>query len=113
GGALDQAAAAGIPVAALDTPIDNPAVNTLIGIPQYESSREFGQFLAGYVIGAMDGEASIGIMLASTEIQLARRDGFLEALKSVPGAKVVAEGDGRNILEQATAAAENMLTANP
>jgi ABC-type sugar transport system substrate-binding protein len=44
---------------------------------------------------------------------LARRDGFLEALKSVPGAKVVAEGDGRNILEQATAAAENMLTANP
>lgn len=113
GSALDQAAAAGIPVAALDTPIDNPAVNVLIGIPQYESSREFGQFVAGYVIGAMNGEASIGIMLASTEIQLARRDGFIEALKAVPGAKVAAEGDGRNILEQATAAAENMLTANP
>ena len=52
-------------------------------------------------------------MLASTEVQLARRDGFLEALKAVPNATVVAEGDGRNILERATAEAENMLTAHP
>lgn len=32
---------------------------------------------------------------------------------SVPGGERAAEGDGRNILETATAEAENMLTANP
>jgi ribose transport system substrate-binding protein len=84
-----------------------------LGIPQYDASREFGQFVAGYIIGKLGGKASIGVMLASTEVQLARRDGFLEALSAVPGATVVATGDGRNILERATAEAEDMLTAHP
>lgn len=112
-GPLNDARAAGIPVATLDTVIDHPAIVTHAGVPQFDASREFGQFVAGYISGAMGGEARIGVMLASTEVQLARRDGFLAALAAVPGATVVAEGDGRNILEQATAAAENMLTANP
>ena len=94
-GPIDEAGAAGIPIAVLDTPISSPYVVTQVGVPQFDASREFGQFVAGYVIGAMKGEAKIGIMLASTEVQLARRDGFLEALKAVPSATVVAEGDGR------------------
>ena len=109
-GPIDGAGEAGIPIAVLDTPIDSPYVVTHVGVPQFEASREF---VAGYISGAMGGEAKIGVMLASTEVQLPRRDGFLEALKAVPGAEVVAEGDGRNILERATAEAENMLTANP
>ena len=113
GGVIDEAGAQGIPIAVLDTPIDSPHVITNVGVPQFEASREFGQFVAGYIIGAMGGEAKIGIMLASTEVQLLRRDGFLEALKAVPGAEIVATGDGRNILERATAEAEDMLTANP
>jgi ribose transport system substrate-binding protein len=52
-------------------------------------------------------------MLASTEVQLLRRDGFVDAMKAVPGAEIVATGDGRNILERATAEAEDMLTAHP
>ena len=112
-GPIKEAGEAGIPIAVLDTPIDSPYVVTHVGVPQFEASREFGQFVAGYIMGAMGGEAKIGVMLASTEVQLLRRDGFLEALKAVPGAEVVAEGDGRNILERATAEAENMLTANP
>jgi ABC-type sugar transport system substrate-binding protein len=51
-------------------------------------------------------------MLASTEVQLARRDGFVDAMKAVPGAEIVATGDGRNILERATSEAEDMLTAH-
>lgn len=113
GGAIEEAGKAGIPIAALDTPIDSPHVVVQLGIPQYDASREFGQFVAGYIIGKLGGKASIGVMLASTEVQLARRDGFLEALSAVPGAKVVATGDGRNILERATAEAEDMLTAHP
>jgi ABC-type sugar transport system substrate-binding protein len=112
-GVLGEAADAGIPVATLDTPVDSPAIVTWIGVDQFSASNTFGQFIAGYIIGAMGGEAKIGIMLASTEVQLLRRDGFMEALSAVPGAEVVAEGDGRNILERATAEAEDMLTANP
>jgi ribose transport system substrate-binding protein len=113
GGVLDDAHAQGIPVAVLDTPIEHPAVISNIGVPQYDASREFGQFVAGWIIGALGGEAKVGLMIASTEVQLLRRDGFLEALEAVPGAEVVATGDGRNILERAIAEAEDMLTANP
>ena len=112
-GPITQAEEAGIPIVTLDTYIDHPNVLALIGVPQYEASIEFGRYVAGYIAGAMGGEARIGLMIASSEVQLARRDGFIEALKSIPGAVVVAEGDGRNILETATAEAENMLTANP
>jgi ribose transport system substrate-binding protein len=112
-GVIEQAGERDIPVAVLDTPIESDAVVSQIGVPQFDASREFGQFVAGYVIGKLGGTANIGIMLASTEVQLARRDGFLKAMEAVPGAKVVATGDGRNILERATAEAEDMLTANP
>ena len=111
-GAIDQAGKQGIPIAVLDTPIHAPAVIVNIGVPQYEVSHEFGQFVAGYIIGKMSGKAKVGIMLASTEVQLARRDGFVDAMKAVPGAEIVATGDGRNILERATSEAEDMLTAH-
>ena len=112
-GVLEEAGARNIPVATLDTKVDSPHVVTLIGVPQYEASFTFGQFVAGWIIGKLGGNATIGVMLASTEVQLMRRDGFVDALKAVPGAEVVATGDGRNILERSTAEAEDMLTANP
>lgn len=112
-GPIGQAQDAGIPIVTLDTYIDHPNVLTLIGVPQFEASREFGRYVAGYIAGAMGGEAKIGLMIASSEVQLARRDGFLAALEALPGVEIVAEGDGRNILEVATAEAENMLTAHP
>jgi ribose transport system substrate-binding protein len=112
-GAIEEAGQRGVPVATLDTPVDSPYVVTLIGVPQREASYTFGQFVAGWIIGKLGGAAKVGVMLASTEVQLARRDGFVDALKAVPGAEIVATGDGRNILERATAEAEDMLTAHP
>ena len=112
-GPIEQAGKQGIPVAVLDTPIQSPYVITNVGVPQFEASHEFGQFVAGWIVGKMDGNAKIGLMIASTEVQLLRRDGFVEAMKAVPGAEIVATGDGRNILERATSEAEDMLTANP
>jgi ABC-type sugar transport system substrate-binding protein len=112
-GPIEEAGKKGIPIAALDTPINSPYVVVQLGIPQFDASREFGHFIAGYIIGKMGGKAKVGVMLASTEVQLARRDGFLEALKAVPGATVVATGDGRNIIEKAQSAAEDMLTTHP
>lgn len=113
-GPIEEAEAAGIPMVTLDTAIDHPNILSLIGVEQYETSREFGRYVAGYIAGQMDGEAQVGLMIASSEVQIARRDGFVDALTAtLPGVEVVAEGDGRNILERATSEAENMLTANP
>lgn len=112
-GPISQAQDAGIPVITLDTRIDHPNVLSLIGVPQFDASREFGNYVAGWIAGEKDGKAKIGLMIASSEVQIARRDGFLEAMKALPDAQIVAEADGRNILERATAEAENMLTANP
>ncbi|MGQ0484554.1 MAG: substrate-binding domain-containing protein [Hyphomicrobiales bacterium] len=112
-GVIEEAGKRKIPVATLDTKVDSPYVVTLIGVPQREASYTFGQFVAGWIIGKQGGKAKVGVMLASTEVQLARRDGFVDALKAVPGAEIVATGDGRNILERATSEAEDMLTAHP
>jgi ribose transport system substrate-binding protein len=112
-GVLEEAGKRKIPIATLDTHVDSPYVVTLVGVPQREASYTFGQFVSGWITGKLDGQAKVGVMLASTEVQLARRDGFVDALKAVPGAEVVATGDGRNILERATAEAEDMLTAHP
>ena len=113
-GPIEQAQDAGIPMVTLDTRIDHPNVLSLIGVEQYETSREFGRYVAGIIAGKMDGEAKIGLMIASSEVQIDRRDGFVDAIEAVlPNAEIVAEGDGRNILERATSEAENMLTANP
>jgi ABC-type sugar transport system substrate-binding protein len=38
---------------------------------------------------------------------------LVEALKSIPGAEIVATGDGRNILERASSQAEDMIQAHP
>ena len=113
-GPIEQAQAAGIPLVTLDTRIDHPNILSLIGVEQYDTSVQFGRYVAGYIAGKMDGEATIGLMIASSEVQIARRDGFVDAIKSVlPNVTFAAAGDGRNILERATAEAENMLTANP
>lgn len=113
-GPIEQAQEAGIPMVTLDTRIDHPNILSLIGVEQYDTSVQFGRYVAGYIAGKMDGEATIGLMIASSEVQIARRDGFVDAIKSVlPNVTFAAEGDGRNILERATAEAENMLTANP
>jgi ABC-type sugar transport system substrate-binding protein len=84
-GALEEAGKRKIPVATLDTKVDSPYVVSLIGVPQREASYSFGQFVAGWVTGKLDGQAKVGVMLASTEVQLARRDGFVDALRRSPG----------------------------
>ena len=53
-GPINEAGGAGIPIAVLDTPISSPYVVTQVGVPQFDASREFGQFVAGYIIGAME-----------------------------------------------------------
>ncbi len=112
-GAFEEAAAQGIKIVAIDAPINDPHVITNVGVANLEAGKQFGDFIAGWILGKLGGKAKIGVMLASTEVQLARRDGLVDALKATPGAEIVATGDGRNILERASSQAEDMIQAHP
>jgi ribose transport system substrate-binding protein len=112
-GAIQDASEKGIKVVAIDAPISDPAVISNIGVANKVAGQQFGDFIAGWILGKLGGKAKIGVMLASTEVQLDRRDGLVAALKAIPGAQVVATGDGRNILERASSQAEDMIQAHP
>lgn len=103
-----------IPVVTVDTFVDSPAVVTFVGVAQFNAAREFGHFVAAWIIGKLGGKADVGIVLASTELQLSRRDGFMEAMKALGAdVRVVGTADGRNILERATAASEDLISGKP
>lgn len=110
---IEEAARVGIPVVGIDQPIASPYVVSNIATNSVAASREFGRFITGWILSALGGKANIGIMLASTQVQLARREGFLQALEALPECRVVFEGDGRNVPEIALGVAENMLLAHP
>ncbi len=110
---VGEAVDRGIKVIAVDTDIDHPGVLSTIAVPNKERSREFGRYIAGWIDAKYDGKAKIGVLLASSTIQLERRDGFEETLSSIPESEIVDTGDGRNIYERSQQEAEDMLTANP
>lgn len=113
-GPIAEARKKGVVVVAVDTFLDSPDVTSNVGVSNFDAAREYGQFIAGWILNKYGGKADIGMVLASTEVQLARRDGFLEAMKSLGGnARVVGTADGRNILERATAVSEDLLTGKP
>ncbi len=113
-GPIKEARRKGIAVVAVDTFLDSPDVTSNVGVSNFDAAREYGHFIAAWILAKFGGSADIGIVLASTEVQLARRDGFMEALKSLGGkARVVGTGDGRNILERATAVSEDLISGKP
>jgi ribose transport system substrate-binding protein len=112
--ALREAAKARIPVIAVDALVEDPAVSTFIGTDNPGAGEQIGRFLVDYVKTHMGGKANVGIVGAlNSFIQNQRRDGFLRALRSAPGIRVLATVDGQNVQERALAAAENLVTGNP
>jgi ribose transport system substrate-binding protein len=113
-GPIAEAKKKGVVVVAVDTFLDSPDVTSNVGVSNFDAAREYGHFIAAYILGKYNGKADVGIVLASTEVQLARRDGFLAAMKSLGSSvRVVGTADGRNILERATAVSEDLLSGNP
>ena len=62
----------------------------------------------------MGGKAKLGIVGAlNSFIQNVRQKGFEEVVKAAPGVTIAGIVDGRNVQDNAMAAAENLMTANP
>jgi ribose transport system substrate-binding protein len=111
--AVEQAAAAGIPVVAIDAilPEDGPH-QAQIGVDNAAAGANLGDVVAEWA--AANGGAKIGVVGAlNSFIQNVRLDGFTGALEGVEGITMADTVDGQNVQDVALSAAENLMTANP
>lgn len=104
-----KAAAAGIPVVAVDAIVDAPGISTQVGTANAEGGAQIGDKLAELA----NDTGTVGIVSAlNSTIQLERQKGFTDTVTAA-GMTVGTVVDGRNIQENAQTAAENLLTGNP
>jgi ribose transport system substrate-binding protein len=111
--AVEQAAAAGIPVVAIDAilPEDGPQL-AQIGVDNAAAGAELGAVFNEWAAAA--GGAKIGIVGAlNSFIQNVRLDGFEGAISGTDGVTMAGTVDGQNVQDTALSAAENLMTANP
>ena len=88
------------------------ALEAFIGTANYEAGLEIGEWTADHIVENMNGKANIGVVSAfNSVVQLDRQKGFL-TVTQIPGVKVLSIVDGKNVHEEALAAAETLLTAN-
>ena len=111
--AVEQAAAAGIPVVAIDAilPEGGPQL-AQIGVDNGTAGADLGAVFNEWATAA--GGAKIGIVGAlNSFIQNVRLDGFEGAVSGTAGVTMAGTVDGQNVQDTALAAAENLMTANP
>ena len=112
--AIKEAAAAHIPVIAIDAVLPAGDHKSQVGVDNVKGGRIIGDYFTDYVHKNMGGKAKVGIVGAlNSAIQNARQQGFEEAIKANPAIKIADVVDGRNIQDNALTAAENLITGNP
>lgn len=112
--AVKAAAAAGIPVIAVDAILPKGPQKSQVGVDNAEGGARVAEFLVGYVKQSMGGNAQLGIVGAlNSYIQNLRQKGFQDSVKTDPDIKLVQVVDGRNIQDNAMSVSETLLTGNP
>ncbi|MFS2224123.1 substrate-binding domain-containing protein [Pantoea sp. B65] len=112
--AIKEAAAARIPVIAIDAVLPAGPQAAQVGVDNIEGGKILGKHFVDYVQKEMGGKARVGIVGAlNSAIQNARQQGFEDTIKANPQISVADVVDGRNIQDDAMTAAENLITGNP
>ncbi len=112
--AVKEAAAAKIPVIAIDAVLPAGPQAAQVGVDNIEGGKIIGKFFVDYVQKEMGGKARVGIVGAlNSAIQNQRQKGFEETLKSNPKITIANVVDGQNVQDKAMTAAENLITGNP
>lgn len=112
--AIKEAAAAHIPVVAIDAVLPAGPQAAQVGVDNIEGGKILGKFFLDYVHNNMAGKARLGIVGAlNSAIQNDRQKGFADTIKSNQQITVADVVDGRNIQDDAMTAAENLITGNP
>ena len=113
--AVKAADAAGIPVVAVDAvlPADGPQ-KAQIGVDNEGAGKMIGEHFLKVMKADMGGKAKLGIVGAlNSTIQNIRQKGFEDVVKADSNVAMAGVVDGRNVQDNALAAAENLITANP
>jgi ribose transport system substrate-binding protein len=113
--AIQQAAAAGIPVVAVDAvlPANGPQ-KAQIGVDNAKAGQLLAATFLPYVQSSMGGKAKVGVVGAlNSFIQNQRQKAFVDAIAGKPGISMAGVVDGRNIQDNALTAAETLITGNP
>lgn len=109
--AVEQAAAAGIPVVAIDAILPEGPQAVQIGVDNAQTAADFAKFVLEQGAGS---EIKIGNVAAlNSFVQNIRKDAFVEVLTAGEKVTVIGDVDGQNVQDVALGAAENLLTANP
>ena len=112
--AVQEAAAAHIPVVAVDSVLPKGPQLTQIGVDNTKAGKLLANVFLPYVQAHLGGKARIGVVGAlNSFIQNQRQKGFMDAVTSTPGVSSVGVVDGRNIQDTALSVAETLLTGNP
>jgi len=112
--AIKEAAAAKIPVIAIDAVLPAGPQAAQVGVDNLEGGKIIGKYFVDYVAKDMGGKARLGIVGAlNSAVQNQRQKGFEETIKSNPGITVADVVDGQNVQDTAMTAAENLITGNP
>lgn len=112
--AVNAAAAANIPVTAVDAVLPAGPQKAQIGVDNEGAGKAMGEFFNKYVTDSMGGKAKLGIVGAlNSTIQNIRQKGFEDEVKSNSGVTTAGVVDGRNVQDSALSAAESLITANP
>lgn len=112
--AIKEAAAAKIPVIAIDAVLPAGPQAAQVGVDNLEGGKIIGKYFVDYVAKNMGSKARLGIVGAlNSAVQNQRQKGFEETIKSNPGITVADVVDGQNVQDTAMTAAENLITGNP
>jgi ribose transport system substrate-binding protein len=108
--AVQAAAAAGIPVAAVDAILPAGPQIAQVGVDNEAAGRAIGE----HFLKVTGGTAKLGVVGAlNSTIQNVRQKGFEDVVKAAPGITMAGVVDGRNVQDNAMSAAESLMTANP
>lgn len=111
--AIEEAEEADIPVTAIDAVVDNPAVDTQVGVDNAEAGAQMGDYFNDWASDEGLDPARMGIVSAlNSTIQIEREDSFEDTVEEA-GHEIVQVVDGQNQQEEAQRAAEDLFTANP
>jgi ribose transport system substrate-binding protein len=112
--AVKAAAAAGIPVVAVDAILPEGPQKAQIGVDNALAGKMIAEHFLKYVDSEMGGKAKLGIVGAlNSFIQNIRQKGFEDTIKGNGKVAIAGVVDGRNIQDNALSAAENLMTGNP
>ncbi|CCF11185.1 ABC transporter substrate-binding protein [Pantoea ananatis] len=112
--AIKEAAAAKIPVIAIDAVLPAGPQAAQVGVDNLEGGKIIGKYFVDYVAKNMGGKARLGIVGAlNSAVQNQRQKGFEDTIKSNSGITVADVVDGQNVQDTAMTAAENLITGNP